>query len=488
MAGGLALRLLWFSGFGLGDDFIFRNEVNTILVAKTVVPDNQSYRFSWWFTVALSCRIFGLNETGLVLPFTAAATFGTGLVYATGKALAGRAGAVIAALLLVFHPLDFAYSTMLANDIMLSVLAIATILLVVRALEHDEQTWRRRLWTAAGFTLWLAFHAKLSAVFLVPTIAIACALRRSRVGRDALCLVVTAGVLLGLSLVVAYVFTGDPFWAYHAELSFQGLSGPNAAARAVTSEVFWYYPRLLFQRDPLGDLLYGIEPHLLVGCLVLAPFLGLRSSPVAAAWLVLMFLGMELNVQRADGVWISGFRNIRHTHVFIYPLVLLLAGFLASLHRRRPRLAMIVLAATLAVGAWQSVATASKTRIAFEDRRVACRFLATLPRDTVHADEGFNVYCTTMTLPGGPLRTHTLQPNPEPRRAEIATLASGYIVTGGTREPYYGCPHCIPRAAELPPGRWREVRELGPPLVTWWRPEPLRIWEAVPPGSPPGTE
>jgi hypothetical protein len=54
MAGGLVLRLLWFSGFGLGDDFIFRNEVNNILVSKTVMPDNQAYRFTWWFPVALS--------------------------------------------------------------------------------------------------------------------------------------------------------------------------------------------------------------------------------------------------------------------------------------------------------------------------------------------------------------------------------------------------------------------------------------------------
>ena len=130
MAAGLALRLLYFSGFGLGDDFIFRNEVNTVLVAKTVIPDNQAYRFIWWFPTALSCRIFGLNEVGLVLPFTAAATLGTGLVYALGKTLHGRAGAAIAALLLLFHPLDFAWSTMLTNDLMLSVVSAATMLLV----------------------------------------------------------------------------------------------------------------------------------------------------------------------------------------------------------------------------------------------------------------------------------------------------------------------------------------------------------------------
>lgn len=90
-----------------------------------------------------------------------------------------------------------------------------------------------------------------------------------------------------------------------------------------------------------------------------------------------------------------------------------------------------------------------------------------------------------MTLAGEPLRMRQLHPNPEPRTAEIATLATGYLVTGGAREPYYGCPHCIPRAHELPAGRWRELYAVpGPPEPSVWRAEPLRIWEAI--RSPPG--
>jgi len=485
MATALVLRVLWWSGFGLGDDFIFRNEVNTILVGKTVLPDNQAYRFAWWFPTALSCRLFGLNEIGLVLPYVLAATVGIGLVYAIGKAVAGRAGAVIAALLLIVHPLDFAWSTMLTNDIMLSVLAAATMVCVLRALAADDRVWRRRLWTVAGFTLWLGFHAKLSAVFLVPTIALVCLLARDRVGRDALCLVITTGVLLGLSLLVAYVFTGDALFAYHSELSFQGLSGPTAPTHVISRDIWWYYPQILFGRDQLGDWLYGFQPHVLVALLLLAPVLRLRTSAAVACWLACMFLGMELNVQRAGGVWISGFRNIRHTHVFVYPLVLLLAGLVASLRARSPRLTAVGLAALLALGAWQSVTAASRTREAFGDRRAACRLLASLPRDTIHADEGLAVYCPTLALPGDPLRFHILHPNPEPRRAELANVRTGYAVTGGTREPYYGCPHCIPRADELPPGRWRLVQQLpGADAVTPWRPEPLRVWEAVG-GAPP---
>lgn len=485
MAVGLALRLVYFSGFGLGDDFIFRNEVNTILLAKTVLADNQAYRFAWWFPTALSCRFFGLSELGMIFPFPVTATVGTGLLYAFAKALYGRPGALIAASLLLVQPLDFAWSTMFTNDLMVSVLSAATMLCVLRALEADTQVWRRRLWTLAGVGLWLTFHAKISAVFLLPAIAIVCFARRARVTRDIACFALAAGPLFVLTLLMAYAFTGDPLFPYHAELSFQGLVGAVAAGHRLTAGTFWYYPRLLFQRDELGDFLYSVHPHVLLGLAVLAPFLGLRTSWPVFWWFLCVFLGMQLNIQRVDGVWVAGFRNIRHLHVLVYPIILLLAGYLTTLRARWHRLADVVLVAMLVFGAWQSVATASKTQVAFADRRATCRFLATLPRDLIYADQGMVVYCGTMALPGGPLRLQELHPNPEPRQAEIATVKAGYLVTGGAREPYYGCPHCIPVASQLPPGQWRQIYEIpGPAEPAAWRTEPLRVWQAIPPPPP----
>jgi len=479
MALGLLPRLLYFSGFGLGDDIIFRGEVANILISKTVLPDNQAYRFTWWFPTVLSCRVFGLNELGLVFPFTATATLGTGLLYVFGKTLWGRPGAFIAALLLIFHPLDFAWSTMLTNDIMLSFFSALTILLVLRALEHENPTLRRRLWILAAVTLWLAFHAKISALFLMPGIAVICFNRRRRLDPNFFCFIATASILFAGSLMVSYVFTGDPLFAYHAELSFQGLTGPFAKARRITSDVFWYYPRLLFLPNHLGNLLYSLYPHLLLALALAALALRIRTSGAVFWWFLFVFLGMQFNIQREEGVWISGFRNIRHLHVLVYPIILLLAGYLVGLRSRHPRVCHAALGVLLFFSAWQCVSTASKTKVAFRDRRQACHFLATLPRKSIYADQGMNVWCSILDPKDGSLRMQELHPNPEPRKAEIAAIKSGYLVTGGGREPYYGCPHCIPRAGELLPEKWRLVKEsAGPAQYAPWRPEPLRIWEA----------
>ena len=85
MALGLTLRLIWFSGYGLGDDIIFRHLIAHLLTNRNVSADNQAYRFLWWFPTALSCRFFGLGEIPMVLPIIVSDTLGLGIDRAVGS-------------------------------------------------------------------------------------------------------------------------------------------------------------------------------------------------------------------------------------------------------------------------------------------------------------------------------------------------------------------------------------------------------------------
>src|SRR5262249_14238658 len=210
----------------------------------------------------------------------------------------------------------------------------------------------------AGVTLWLTYHAKISGVLLIPVIAVICVADRRRLDRSAFTLVAVALPLFAFTSLFLYVLTGDPLFHYHSELRFQGLSGPLAKARAISPDVFWYYPRLLVYPDSLGDLLHSIYPHALLVLAVLGVLLGFRSPGIILWWLVIVAVGMQLTLLRADDVWISGFRNIRHLHIVVYPLVLALAGYLVGLRRRFRGLAEVVLVALLAFSGWQCVATA----------------------------------------------------------------------------------------------------------------------------------
>lgn len=478
MTAGLALRVAFWSGLGLGDDVLFRSFLVQIIANRGIQTGNFVYRFTWWLPTVVSGRLFGTGDVGLVAPITAAAVVGIGVVYAIGLLLFGRAGAVIAAALVVVHPLDVAWSTMLANDVYFSLCAAATILAVLRATEPDVPD-RRRRWLVAGVLLWLAYHAKVTAPALVPAIAMIVWGRRQTAGIATF--VVAAAILFGASALVSYAIAGDPLVPLTSELSAQGLLGPESLTHhRLNADTFWTYPRVLFLRDHLGDRLFSAQPHALVACALLAPLLALRSSSAVAWWLLAIGLAMQLNVQRFAGEWIAGFRNIRHTHVFVYPVALLLAGYLAAFRARFPRFGTAAIMALLAVGAWDSVSVATKTHVAFADRRAAIHFLATLPPRTIYGDfalkESVTLHGTWQTPPV----FLVLEGDADKRRAQLARLAPGYLVTGGAREPYYGCEWCIPRGDDLEPGKWTLLRELPGPSPTSWRAEPVRIWEGVP--------
>ena len=206
--------------------------------------------------------------------------------------------------------------------------------------------------------------------------------------------------------------------------------------------------------------------------------LALRSAPVLWWWLLPLLIGMELSFVRVNGYWVAGFRNFRHAHVFVYPIVLLVAGYLAALRQRAPRLAPAMLAMLLVASLYEAVKTADVTHTAFGDGRAVCNFVAGQPAGTIYLDAVLINRCTDTN--GEQMRrwrVNNLPPDP-PIRARLLEQAEpgAYAVTGGAREPVYTGPHFVPREVELPLERFQSVLERGGPVSEAWRPEPLRIW------------
>jgi hypothetical protein len=367
---------------------------------------------------------------------------------------------------------------MLTPDILISFFSALCVLLTLRALEQEDALRKRYLWILAAASLWLTYGGKVSAVLLLPALILIFWMKRQYVDRQVFSFLAALTALFGGTHFAFYLLTGDPIFPYHAELSSQGLVGDAASQHRLTSMVFWSYVRWLFLPDQLGDLLFSVYPHLLILLAVASRFLRMRTSPAVFWWFIFMFLGMQFNIQLVQGVWISGFRNIRHTHVFVYPIILLLTGYLTCLRERYPKLSYGMLALILVFSAWQSAATASKTQIAFDDRRQVSHFLLTLSPKTVYSDFQIATWASILEF-HSPWRFESLESfDRTVRRVQIAAIGSGYLITGGGREPYYGCIDCIPRADELALSRWRLIKEFpGPAEPTRWRPEPLRLWE-----------
>ena len=116
----VGLRVRYFSGLGLGDDYLLRNDILAIVRDGHVNFDANGYRFAWWLPTALGCRLLGVTEAGLIAPILVFDALGVVLVCLFARRLWGGAAGVIAALLLAVLPLDVAWSTMLASDVVLS--------------------------------------------------------------------------------------------------------------------------------------------------------------------------------------------------------------------------------------------------------------------------------------------------------------------------------------------------------------------------------
>lgn len=208
--------------------------------------------------------------------------------------------------------------------------------------------------------------------------------------------------------------------------------------------------------------------------------LRLRTAPETLWWLVVLFMVMELNVQRANGEWVAGFRNVRHLRGIVYPMVLALAGYLLSLRRRWHRVATVLIAVLVAGTLGQAVVLAGRLGPSFADRRAIAEQLLALPPGVIHGDVAMHMRWDLDNYPPrGEWRSVELASDVAGRKLQLDAIGEGYVITGTGQEPFYGCPSCIVRATELPPDRFELLYEApGPdgdgPL---WRPERARLWK-----------
>jgi 4-amino-4-deoxy-L-arabinose transferase-like glycosyltransferase len=369
----MGLRCWYFSGYGLGDDIIIRHATAWFLESGNAPGANYAYRFVWWVPTVVSAALLGVTEAGLLTPILLAATLSFPLVYALGKAFWDRPGGVVASLLLVVIPIDFAWATMMTPDIISSGLVGGAMLCLLRASVLQTTRARRGLLALAALLAWLSFYVKVSVGLMgVPILALLW-MHRHVLGRDVLVFFVMSVVLFGASTYVTFSLTGDPLHPLTSEVSAQGLTGKEAAIwHPVNRYVFMHFPKAVFGFDAYGHALFGGLANLLVVLALLGPLLGLRPrAPELWWWVLVLALGMQFNFQRAEGVWVAGFRNVRHLHGIAYPLVLLVAGYLVGLRARSRRTFAVALIAVLAFGLWHSTETAMLTRVSFADRRAA---------------------------------------------------------------------------------------------------------------------
>jgi len=374
---------------------------------------------------------------------------------------------------------------MVTPDIISSMLVASAFFAFLGATDPGTEEAARRPWCAvSAVALFLAFHAKISSLAIVPPLAIVGWWRRDRLRPGIGTFAIVTGVLFTTSLLVGYALDGTLTSPYESEMYLAGMRTADAMMHhRATIDLLWLYPRWLFARDNLGDWIHGGQPIFIMAFAALSLFVPwLRTSREAFVWGLSVLLVMQFQgVTVRDGILLAAFRNVRHGHALVFPVVLLLTGYLVALRTHYQRLGNTAAATAVLLSLWASINVASKTHACFGDERAVARYLMTLTPRPVHTDYHLADWLAIVDAKPDPSRKVFILASTEKERvAQLAFYRYGYLVTGGGREPYYGCHTCIVRADELPRARYRLLREFpGPTRPTTWRPEPARVWEGV---------
>jgi len=471
---GVALRLLLWSGFGLGDDPNYFFAYHGIYQSGVIDPHAAyDFRFAFWIPVVLSMKLLGPSEVGFTAFVTLCSFANLVLIYLLARQEWERPHALLAMALLAVFPLEVVCSTLFVIDIPLATYAFAAFWLYRRALE-DARTPRARLGcaVASALLLFLAYSAKQWAVLIAPLFVFE-SLRDLR--RSWLPALVTGGGFLALA--AAYfawqrVRFGDAFYDIHLVRSV-AIFLPHSR------DILLDYPRMLWLRNEHGSYFAGWYPHALALLAVVCVTRSLRAGKWLLYFLVLLAGLAAAPSHREHGQWV-----VLVPHIFRYlaflslPLCLAVAAYLRELLAWRRAAGIGCAAALLVLGVVQCVALSRPTRDAFGEQRRVLAVLRDFPEEPVWCDGDLSWRLMDFAPSAQEARrSRWLRSEDAVRRqAEFAAIKEGLVVTGGSRLPWYGCIRCTANLGDFQvPPTWTLLREFDGP-ITGYRDEPRRLW------------
>jgi 4-amino-4-deoxy-L-arabinose transferase-like glycosyltransferase len=341
----LVLRVIFFCGYGSGDDAAYASEVNNILVDgyHDIGPDAVFLlRPITLAAIAASVRLFGWSETAFVLPILAASLVGIASTYLLGYQLYGRRAAILSAGALSLFPLDLVNSSTVTNDIVGSAFVGLGCATILRGFRRPDGNGVGPA-IIGGVLVGLSTAVKLNFLLIVIPLAasLGVAATRGHITRSAGALVMSgwlfAQSVLGL---FCWVKAGDPLAFVTFEMDFNRDMMERHYRPELLSSTLLFYPRMMFR---FGEHGYGFEIFPLgwfflaaFGTLVLSLGRRIERLSLPAGWFLFLVLAMQFwPLQWVPYVPIH--RLPRFLHIAAIPGALLIGGVVGQLLQRGRR-------------------------------------------------------------------------------------------------------------------------------------------------------
>ena len=479
----IALRAIFFVGFGLGDDLGYVGHADTILAGRypPLDPLNQyAYRPLLLLLFAAGIAVFGHTDLGVVAPVLLASLVTTALVFVFVRRFVDPAAAWWCALIYACEPFTVVNSTTMTNDVILACLAFGGLTVFLAADRSAHAATRVRLFAAAGLLMLAAFLVKITFLPVLIVVggysAISLLRRPGAVIRSHPVFYVTFGLGIFAVCLVYYFLKGDFLWQFKSETAYYEAYKPDwyLAGAIDYTALMWQYPRSLFGLSGFAGFRY-LEHGLLFWLVLPASTVMLvrarhAALKLLAALIFIVFAFFEFYPQYVSP-YLPLVRQERYLELLL-PAAAIVAGTALCWIARRHRAAAI---ATLSVLLLDFVVEASRRSLQFDDSQQDMRELARYARWTLSgtgqtlavdrpAGNALSFY-----LRGVPVNITRIGPG------DRRELRDCYVAVGGARSFWWSRDEVLDVPHDAAPPHWVLAYEVpGRPLP--WRPSNLRVY------------
>jgi 4-amino-4-deoxy-L-arabinose transferase-like glycosyltransferase len=326
---GLAVRAFLFNGGIRGSDAFayaqYAHDIATSGYDISQIKNFYGFRYILLIPTALSYYLFGVNDISSSLFSLLCSLLNIVVIFVIAKRIFNLQTALLAAILLVFYPLDIASATLLGPDSAIPLLSSLAVLCYLMVDDEVDGSKRVYFFLFAGLFIGLSMSARLTSVFLYGVLCIDQVIRRRRA-------VPVLWILLGLMIPIAaealyyYSLTDDALYRIHQIAHLAGLV-KGLDPDAIVS--LWFYPKVMFGFDLKGLACYGFTWWMVAAGFVWASSKRDGRVLFLAIWLLLPFLGFEFGTQSLNEM-IPIMKNYNYLSLITGPAVIMAAYFLVN--------------------------------------------------------------------------------------------------------------------------------------------------------------
>lgn len=476
----LALRLMFFVGFGLGDDLGYIGHVTSILngaYPPLELLNQYAYRPLLLYLFTGGVAAFGYTDLGVVAPVTVASIATVFIIYMFVRRRFGAGPALWCATLFAFQPFNVVDSTTMTNDVILSCLIFSSVAVFLTADAESDPRTMRRLFVTAAALLVAAFLVKMTLVpvlFALGLYTVASLKNRASIvwrGHS----VYYVSFLAGLSIIclVYYVKTGDPLWQFRSELDYYQTYKPDWYLRGDIdySQLMWEYPRSLFWSSGYGPFRYldhGLLFWLFVPCALWAVRRRDRTLSLLVVIVVVVFLFFEFYPQYVTPTYLPLVRQTRYLEMLLPAAVIVVGAGLYQLAQKHRAMATFVMVLVLG----DFVYEASRRHLMFDDSQQDMRALGEYAAATIQRTHR----ALAVDMPASASLQFYLRGIAVPLASFAGTPPEdSYVAVGGARSFWWSRDLVFDVPPQRVPANWVLAYEV-PGRRMPWRPTNLRVY------------